>query len=109
MIENTTHKEILMGLLRSQKYYIVINTKFTINHIEKLSGSVRDRGRWKWISENNLDYYKSLTIPEAQRSHIDNGDLFPRLYFNNECLVTEFFSWLSVRELTITDITTPKI
>lgn len=104
-------EDIFRRLLKSQQMYIVIDTKFTKLHIERLMGSVRDRGRWKWIAETNLDAYDAMAAKEeeARRSHVDNNDLFPRLFFNDECLIQEVFSWLKVRDLTVTDITTPKI
>lgn len=106
--EDIFHEEILKVLLKKQKIYIIVKTLFTIHHIEKLLGSVRDRGRWKWIAETDMKAFDKKDIPESNRSHIDGGDLFPRLYFNDDCFLKEFFSWLKVRDLKITDITVPK-
>lgn len=52
--EDIFHEEILKVLLKKQKIYIIVKTLFTIHHIEKLLGSVRDRGRWKWIAETDM-------------------------------------------------------
>jgi predicted class III extradiol MEMO1 family dioxygenase len=102
-------KEILSALLESQQLYIVVQTEFTEHHIERLSKN-SDRGHIKWIAETRLIAWdKMKNSPEARRSHIDGADMFPRLYFNNDCFITEFFSWLAIRDLTITDIKTPKI
>jgi len=91
-------------------YYIVIDTKYTRLHIERLMGSCSDRGRWKWIAETKTDAYEEHPLSvEASRSHIDGGDMFPRLYFLDDSLCNEIFSWLHKRNLEIIDVRVPKI
>lgn len=104
------HEEILEKLLNSQQRYFVVETLYTEHHLERLAGTVKDRGRWKWIAESKQSSWNDAREnEEARRSHVDGGDLFPRLYFNNECLIKELLSWLEVRNLKITDIRTPKL
>jgi hypothetical protein len=103
-------KDLLSKLIACRFFYIVIKTKFTTHHIERLSSSVKDRGNWKWIAESeclNVPYGEDLE--EFYRSHIDGSDLFPRYYFLDESLIKEFFAWIHARKLTILDISTPKI
>lgn len=103
------HQDILRAMLTTQQYYIVVESKFTKHHIEKLMGSCKDRGRWKWIAETNMEAFDTkVDKEEAQRSHIDGGDLFPRVFFKDESLITELFAWFAARDLQVTDITTPK-
>lgn len=91
-------------------FYIVIETKYTMLHIERLMGSCSDRGRWKWIGETKIDAYEERPIwEEASRSHIDGGDMFPRLYFLDDSLCNEIFAWLHKRNLEIIDVRMPKI
>jgi hypothetical protein len=101
--------EILKNLLQTQ-IYIVITTKYTIHHIEKLSPSCKDRGKWKWIAEPiQPNQYENQQIDEEARlSHIDQSDLFPRLFFNDFCIMSEILSFLSTRGLNIIDIKCPK-
>lgn len=111
------YREILSKLLGSvNSYYITVETKYTIHHIERLAGTCHDRGRWKWIAEMKVDYWKALENPddesnfqEAQRSYIDHGDMFPRFMFLTDSLINELIAWTTARQLEITDIKTPKI
>lgn len=98
----------MMGLYSVS--YIVIKTKFTVHHLEKLSRSVKDRGRWKWIGEtSSLAFSEPLQDEEVYRSNIDGGDLFPRLYFLDSSFINEFREWLNMRNLEITALEAPKI
>jgi len=100
-------ESILGGLIYSEQYYIVVKTKFTIHHIERTNYT--DRGKIKWIGETEFHAFKEMDHDEEARlSHIDGCDLFPRLYFHKDSFLKEFFTWLNIRGLTITDITTPK-
>lgn len=82
--------------------YIVVETKYTINHIERTL--YKDRGRIKWIADTKYEAYDVMdNDEEAKRSHIDRHDLFPRLYFSAECFLKEFDLWLSARNLDITE------
>ena len=84
-------------------YYIVIETKYSFHHIEKTN--YQDRGKIKWVAETKLSYFKDVSHnEEAQRSHIDDADLFPRLYFLPKSFIDEFIAWCEARELTITNI-----
>lgn len=105
------HKEILTRMLKAHTArYIVVKTKYTDSHIEVLMGSQKDRGRYKWIAESNNESWDNLNKdPEARRSHIDGGDLFPRVFFLADSLINELFTWIQTRDLTITDIEVPKI
>lgn len=104
-------KEVFDTLLRSQAiFYIVVETKFTVNHFERLMKTCADRGRWKWIAEMKNDAWeKRKLFREADRSQVDQNDFFPRFYFRDESLSSEFFSWIDARALNIVDIRTPKI
>lgn len=110
-------KKLLKRLMSSYDVrYITFETKFVIHHIEKLMPTARDRGRWKWIAEMKPAYWDALTekqskedYEEAQRSHIDDKDLFPRFMFLTESLINELFAWCEVRQTPITEIKTPKI
>jgi hypothetical protein len=101
-------ESILGELIYSGQHYIVIKTKFTTHHIERTNYT--DRGKIKWFAETNIEACYALdNYEEARMSHVDSGDLFPRLYFHADSFLKEFFTWLKIRGLTITDITTPKI
>jgi hypothetical protein len=101
-------ESILGGLIYTDQYYIVVKTKFTTHHIERTTYT--DRGKIKWIAETDIDAFDAMSCDEeARQSHIDGGDLFPRLYFHKDSFLKEFFTWLKIRGLTITDITTPQI
>jgi hypothetical protein len=103
-------KEVLRHILKIHiARYIVVETKYTAHHIELLSGTCKDRGRYKWIAETKVDAWDNVERDdEARRSHVDGGDLFPRVYFFDDSLCNELFMWLKVRNLAVTDITTPK-
>jgi hypothetical protein len=104
------HRECFSLLLKVYVPYIVVKTKYTTNHIEKLMPTCSDRGRWKWIAETNYDAFdKMRDDEEAQNSHIDGADCFPRFYFRDESLVTELFAWIMRRDLTIIQMETPPI
>lgn len=90
--------------------YIVIKTKYTTHHIERLMPTCKDRGRWKWIAETDMEAFEEMEKnDEARLSHIDRADLFPRLYFRDDSLINEVWDWLRMRNLTIIDIKAPKI
>lgn len=109
--ENCQALEVCAHLMNTHTiFYIVIKTKYTTHHIERLMASCRDRGRWKWIGETNSEaYYESGTNEEARTSHIDGGDLFPRIYFLRDSFINEFREWLNIRNLKITNIEAPKV
>lgn len=101
-------ESILGGLIYTEQYYIVVKTQFTEHHIERTNYT--DRGKIKWFAETRLEAFDAMKDnEEARRSHVDGADLFPRLYFNKDSFLKEFFTWLKIRGLIITDITTPKI
>lgn len=101
-------ESILGGLIYTEQYYIVVKTKFTEHHIERTTYT--DRGKIKWIAETRMEAFDAMRDnEEARTSHIDGGDLFPRLYFHKDSFLKEFFTWLKIRGLTITDITKPPI
>jgi hypothetical protein len=87
--------------------YFVVHTKFTSHHFERMS-KLSDRGRWKWIAETNLNMGHDFTEPECNRSHVDEQDIFPRLYFFSKNLIEEFSEWLERRNLKILDIVIPE-
>jgi hypothetical protein len=111
MSNENMYKEVLKKLLTSQAfYYITVETKYTIHHIERLMGSCKDRGRYKWIAEMKVDCWKSMSKDdEAKRCHIDGGDCFPRLFFTADSMCNELFAWLQMRSLEVTTIESPKI
>ena len=99
--------DLLRKLLNSfHGHYVEIRTPYTLHHIEKISLSQKDRGRFKWHAETTGNTFASMNNndQEAQKSFIDTCDLFPRLYFFQENLVTEFFMWCRQRNLTIDSI-----
>ncbi len=90
--------------------YITIDTKFTKHHLEKVAGTNSDRGRWKWIGETKMEAFEEMAKDkEAQKSHIDGGDMFPRFYFLNTSFINEFREWLKARDLKITDMEAPQL
>lgn len=92
--------DIVRDILSLNFRYVVIKTKYTTHHIEKTT--YRDRGRIKWIAETNPDAFDYMNdCKEAQQSHIDGGDLFPRLYFLPTSFQDEFDAWLAARGLKI--------
>lgn len=103
-------REILKSLLNRQ-HYIVLETAYTKHHIEKLLFTCKDRGKWKWIAETKPNAWNGINNNdgEAQRSIIDSGDLFPRLFFRTESLITEIFCWLEERKLQVHDIKAPQL
>lgn len=104
--------DVIRTMMRQHSVmYIVIETLYTAHHLERLMPTCRDRGRWKWIGESKTEYWEGLekNVPEARKSHIDRGDMFPRFYFLDSSFINEFQSWLSVRGLEITDVKAPKI
>lgn len=102
--------DILKDLLKTQ-FYVVVRTKYTIHHIEKLLASCRDRGRWKWIAESiQPDQYEAQRLDdEARRSHVDATDCFPRFFFNDFALMSELSSWIQIRGLEVIEVSAPKI
>lgn len=97
--ESGFFQEIMFGYFT----YIVIETEYTIHHIERTN--YQDRGKIKWIGETKSEAFKAMdTCEEARRSHIDGGDLFPRLYFLGTSFLMEFEEWLKARNLNITNI-----
>lgn len=111
VLNNHVHAQVLNRLLSSYSVaYITVETKYTIHHIEKLMGSIKDRGKWKWIAEIKSEYWDNVDkCKEAQRSHIDHQDMFPRFMFLTESMVNELIAFCEVRMLDITEIKTPKI
>lgn len=113
-MENVTPESILDALkIMMETYsvrYIVISTKFTKHHLEKVAGTNSDRGKWKWIGETNMEAFEAMkNNDEARRSHIDGGDMFPRFYFLKSSFIAEFNEWLKARNLVVTDIEAPQI
>lgn len=113
-MDNVTTESVLEALkIMMETYsvrYIVISTKFTKHHLEKLMGSCSDRGKWKWIGETNYEAFEVMDKDEeARKSHIDHGDMFPRFYFLKSSFIAEFNEWLKARGLVVTDITAPPI
>jgi hypothetical protein len=97
------HKQIFEDLLSMNFIYIIIETKWTIHHIERTTYS--DRGKIKWIAETKSDAYEAMKDDEeARMSSIDHCDLFPRLYFLATSFVNEFGAWLDARGLQPTSI-----
>lgn len=108
--ENVQALEVCAHLMKTHTVmYIVIKTKYTVHHIERLMASCRGRGRWKWFAETNIDEYERGSRGEAASSHIDGADLFPRQYFLQGSFINEFREWLNMRNLKITNIEAPKI
>lgn len=105
------YSEILRNLLLSpSNLYVVARTKYTIHHIEKLTASCKDRGRFKWLAETDMKAWdENIKDDEIRRSHIDSCDYFPRVYFSLDCFLVEFSAWLQMRNLEITDIKVPKL
>jgi hypothetical protein len=88
-----------------QQRYLVIHTQYTIHHIERTTYT--NRGRWRWFAESKPEAFEQMEKEgegEAYRSHIDDCDLFPRLYFLDNSFIEEFRSWLNCRNLKITNI-----
>ena len=104
------NEQILKAILSRQvAAYIVVETKYTTHHIERLMPTAKDRGRYKWIAEMKVEAWDDAErSDEARRSHIDAGDLFPRLYFLDDSLCNELFMWLKMRDLEVINITTPR-
>ncbi len=107
-------QEILNSMLDNCHInYIVVETKYTKHHIEKLMLTNKDRGCFKWIAETKFHDYSNITdeedIKEAERSHIDSEDCFPRYMFLANSMFNELFAWLKARNLKIIDIKSPKI
>ncbi len=105
-------REIFKELLQTHSvFYITVETKYTMHHIERLMGTVRDRGRWKWIAETKAEAFDAIEMidEEARRSHIDEADLFPRYLFLDTSMHDELFAWLAIRALPIVNIKAPKL
>ncbi|HMG68277.1 MAG TPA: hypothetical protein VK588_11350 [Chitinophagaceae bacterium] len=106
---NKTALEVVSRLLNNN-FYIVIETEYTKHHIERLMPTCKDRGRFKWIAETKGEAYGAKGLKkEARFSHIDNADLFPRLYFRDESLINEISDWLKMRNLIIINVELPNI
>ena len=99
-----TRVDFAASIMSGQFIYIVVETKYTTHHIERMF--YKDRGKIKWIAETNRDAFKAMDEDdaEAHRSHIDGGDLFPRLYFLGTSFLMEFSEWCKARDLFITNI-----
>ncbi len=110
-VDQVVYYAVLKSLMATfSARYIVIKTKYTIHHIERLMPTCKDRGKWKWIAETNTAAFKDMEdYAEARQSLIDNGDLFPRLYFRDDSLMNEISHWMQMRNLIIIDIEAPKI
>lgn len=105
-----TQEELFFLITNTDTRYIVVKTKYTTHHLEKLLGSGNDRGTLKWMAETSInDYEKGLENKdkEVYSSHIDGADLFPRLYFLTTNFCSEFQCWLSTRNLSIIEIKVP--
>lgn len=102
--------EVLDNLMKQPTAsYIIVKTKFTKHHIERLSSSQRDRGKWKWIAETtNEGLDRGNRTEEARRSHIDSGDCFPRFYFLDQSLREELRAWCVLRDVEVIDIKAPR-
>lgn len=97
--------ELLALLTRRPVLCVVIKTKATVHYIEKLPPSCKDRGKIKWWAETTfIDIDTGSDYDEAQRSHIDQGDLFPRVYFHTDTFLKEFLTWLTIRKLEIISV-----
>jgi hypothetical protein len=103
--------DLLRAMMKTYSiHYIVIHTKFTTHHLEKLMPTCHDRGKWKWIAETKPEAFEEMdNNEESRKSHVDRNDLFPRLYFLGESFINEFREWLKYRNLEITEIEAPKI
>jgi hypothetical protein len=87
------------------RQYGIIETNFTIHYIEKIMASAKDRGSFKWFAETKWKPYQEAVLednPEAFKSHIDGADMFPRVYFLSETLISEMGIWFEIRNLQIT-------
>lgn len=85
---------------------VVVKTKYTVHLFERMSRT-SDRGRWRWCAATNLIMGIDFTDSECKRSHIDDEDIFPRLYFFSKNLIEEFSQWLERRSLQIVEINVP--
>lgn len=110
---NEAERDIFRNMLDTYSIrYIVVETKYTRHHIEKLLTSCRDRGSFKWIAENKNEYWEAVEKRkggEVDTSAIDGQDCFPRFLFLPSSMVNELFTWLHVRILKVTDVKAPKI
>lgn len=104
--------DIFRNMIESKtSSYIVIETANTLHHIERLSTSVADRGRYKWSAEMKASAYVEVALnlsDEAKRSHIDEADCFPRYFYMEQSLINEVFQFIIVRGLSIINIVAPK-
>lgn len=91
--------------------YIVVKTKFTEHHIERLSAVDKAYGRFKWTVQVDIPepIFSMQSETEAIRSTVENKDCFPRLFYHADSVSNELFSWIRARDLTITDIRAPKV
>ena len=109
-MDNQLSMEVFRSMMKIYTIrYIVIETAHTMHHIERLSLNCKDRGRWKWLAETKEGAFNGDMNGEDKRSFIDHSDLFPRLYFRDESLINEFFEWIKMRDLKITNVKAPKI
>ncbi len=110
-VDQVVYYAVLKSLMAAfSARYIVVKTKYTTHHIERLMPTCKDRGKWKWIAETNTEAYREMEKnDEARLSHIDRADLFPRLYFRDDSLMNEISHWMQIRNLIIIDIEAPKI
>ena len=100
--------DIFTNMIESKTFsYIVLETVNTLHHIERLSTSVADRGRYKWSAEMKASALLELN-DEARRSHIDGADCFPRYFYLEQSLINEVFQFIIVRGLSIINIVAPK-
>lgn len=106
-IDNTVFLDAIKKMIDLYSVtYIVVKTKYTTHHIEKLLASCKDRGTIKWIAETSGFDDDDV---ESQNSHVDRNDCFPRFYFLKTSFLHEFREWLLIRDLQITDVQAPKI
>ncbi len=101
-------QELILLMQFVEILYIVVETDFIQNHIEKVPRSNRDRGTVKWIAETKNAAFESMDDDEdARKCHIDNADCFPRFYYHPESFLNELAAFLSVRNQEIRKILVP--
>jgi hypothetical protein len=98
IVTNNVERVLRNFLLYTTIKYMVVDTKYITHHVEKLLPTCRDRGSVKWIAESNMRYWQEVdTVPESRLSHIDGGDMFPRLYFGEENFCDELKRFNKIR------------
>lgn len=101
-------QELILLMQYKEIVYLIVETDFIQNHIEKVPRSNRDRGTVKWIAETRFEAYEAMKGNKmAQKCHVDGGDCFPRFYFHPESFLNELAAFLSIRDQEIRKITVP--